>query len=97
MWYISVLITTTITHNRSPQTDLSTNGIDNTGMVLQVLQVLYLFHYHYFVADAEEIPYHTKFLLIASFLASYNKAKTDERYFSEVYIVFYYISLHVIL
>ena len=45
-----------------------------------------MFYCRYFVADANELPYHTKFLLIASFLASYNVAKTDEKYFSEVYI-----------
>ena len=32
----------------------------------------------------EELPYYTKFLLIASFLASYNSAKSDKRFFSEV-------------
>ncbi|XP_065918438.1 origin recognition complex subunit 5-like isoform X3 [Dysidea avara] len=31
----------------------------------------------------EELPYYTKFLLIASFLASYNSAKSDKRFFSE--------------
>ena len=56
---------------------------------------LCLFSHCHFVADAKEIPYHAKFLLIASFLASYNLAKTDKRYFSEVRIKVYTLLCHV--
>lgn len=31
-----------------------------------------------------ELPIHSKFLLIASYLASYNPAKTDPRFFAKV-------------
>lgn len=48
------------------------------------MYTLYSYAYQYLVVDTEEMPYHTKFLLIASFLASYNLAKTDKRCFSEV-------------
>lgn len=31
-----------------------------------------------------ELPIHSKFLLIAAYLASYNPAKTDQRFFAKV-------------
>ena len=97
MTHIGFLIMATIKRNRSLQNELPANGVhlDYTGMVLYVGRyILYLCHCHYFVADAEEIPYQTKFLLIASFLASYNTAKSDVRYFSEVCVVLCYVYLH---
>lgn len=54
-------------------------------LVLELCHVYFILLAFLFVADANEIPHHTKFLLIASFLASYNIAKTDQKYFSEVY------------
>lgn len=34
-----------------------------------------------------ELPFYSKFLLIASYFASYNPAKTDKRFFSKVVTV----------
>jgi len=34
-----------------------------------------------------ELPYYTKYLLIAAYLASYNPAKTDRRFFAKVSIM----------
>lgn len=40
-----------------------------------------------------ELPYYSKFILIAAYLASYNPARTDKRFFLKVII----ISFHSVL
>ena len=36
------------------------------------------------VASSLELPYYSKYLLLAAYIASYNPAKTDKRFFSKV-------------
>ena len=36
------------------------------------------------VARSLELPYYSKYLLLAAYIASYNPAKTDKRFFSKV-------------
>ena len=38
-------------------------------------------------AASLELPHHSKFLLMAAYLASYNPARTDTRFFAKVYSV----------
>jgi len=38
-----------------------------------------------------ELPYYSKFILIAAYLASYNPARTDKRFFLKVIISFHFI------
>jgi len=82
-----------VKHCRFSQSHLSDSTADDTGTILFCTYIATCYACQYILADTEEIPYHTKFLLIASFLASYNLAKTDKRYFSEVCIEHLYISL----
>lgn len=37
-----------------------------------------------------ELPYYSKFILIAAYLASYNPARTDKRFFLKVIISFHF-------
>lgn len=39
-----------------------------------------------------ELPYYSKFILIAAYLASYNPARTDKRFFLKVIIVSFYFA-----
>ena len=43
-----------------------------------------------------ELPYHSKYLLLASFLASYNPSRVDRRFFSKVQLemTWWGVSLH---
>ena len=36
------------------------------------------------VVSSLELPYYSKYLLLAAYIASYNPAKTDKRFFSKV-------------
>jgi origin recognition complex subunit 5 len=36
------------------------------------------------VVNSLELPYYSKYLLLAAYIASYNPAKTDKRFFSKV-------------
>lgn len=45
---------------------------------------LIIFHPSYLEIDVFDLPYYTKFILIASFLASYNPPRLDMRYFAKV-------------
>ena len=36
------------------------------------------------VVSSLELPYHSKYLLLSAYIASYNPAKTDRRFFSKV-------------
>lgn len=39
------------------------------------------------VVSSLELPYYSKYLLISAYIASYNPAKTDKRFFSKVRLI----------
>lgn len=45
---------------------------------------VFLFHPGLSAHTHVELPYYSKFLLIAAYLASYNPARTDKRFFLKV-------------
>lgn len=50
--------------------------------------------FYYIVVESHmrqsiELPYFSKYLLIASYLASYNPAKSDKKFFVKVSYIFY--------
>ena len=49
------------------------------------------------VADYLELPYYSKYLLFSSFLASYNPARADRKFFSKVIIMLTVINYNFIV